>query len=238
MATTTIQTIITRARRALNETTARFWSDTELLDLAQMGVEDLWKAVKSVNKKHLLTSTASTLSANATGFTAPDDLADIYGIEPSDPDTNVNLHFKKKDYFSADFQVARFASASDPRELVVYYDVFGPGGNASSSSGSPTTIKTAPKVTSNVGLTLYYVPTISSCSTTSINPIPGASDNALIAWVIAYARAREREDRAPDSEWLAVYATEKQNLVSSVLDPRDKVEDVYVEGMFEGMWPD
>lgn len=232
---TTIQTIITRARRALNETTARFWSDTELLDLAQMGIEDLWKAVKATNKKHLITSTTSTISASTPYFSAPDNIADIYGLEVAAPDTNVNLHFKKADYFQAEFQQARFASAAEARETVVLYDIFGPGGNAA-SSGS-TTIQIAPKLTSAVGVTLYYVPTPSSASTTSSNPIPGASDNALIAWVIAFARAREREDRAPDSEWLAVYNTEKQNLLTSVLDPRDKSEEVYVEGMFEQMWP-
>lgn len=232
---TTIQTIITRARRALNETTARFWSDTELLDLAQMGIEDLWKAVKATNKKHLLTSTTSTISASTAYFYAPDNIADIYGLEVALPDTNVNLHFKKADYFSADFQQARFASANEARECVVLYDIFGPGGNASSGG---TTIQIAPKLSTAVPVTLYYVPTPSSASTSSNNPIPGASDNALIAWVIAFARAREREDRAPDSEWLAVYNTEKQNLLTSVLDPRDKLEEVYVEGMFEQMWPD
>ena len=234
MAQTTFQTLITRARRSLNETTARFWSDTELLDLAQMGVEDLWKAVKSVNKKHLLTSTTSTISASTAYFAAPDDIADIYGIEPTSPDTNTNLHFKKSDYFQADFQRARFAPAEEPRETVCYYDIIGPGGNASSGS---TKIYIAPKFSSAVGVTLYYVPTLSSASTSSYNPIPGASDNAVIAWVVAFARAREREDRAPDSEWLAIYNTEKQNLVTSVLDPRDKNEENYVEGLFEGMWP-
>lgn len=232
---TTINTIITRARRALNETTARFWSDAELLDLAQMGIEDLWKAVKATNKKHLITSTTSTISASTAYFYAPDNIADIYGLEVTNPSTNVNLHFKKADYFSGEFQQARFADATEARECVVLYDIFGPGGNASSTS---TTIQIAPKLSTAVNVTLYYVPTPSSASTSSNNPIPGASDNALIAWVIAFARAREREDRAPDSEWLAVYNTEKQNLLTSVLDPRDKSEEVYVEGMFEQLWPD
>lgn len=235
MATTTIQTIITRARLALNETTARFWTDAELLGLAQEGVEDLWKACKSANQKHFITTTTSTVSASATGITAPDDVGAVYGIEVSSASANPNLHFVKKDYFSPEFQQARFASAIDPTDNVAFYDVFGPGGPASSSS---TTIKIAPMFTSAVGVTVYYIPTVGTLTTSSINPIPGHSDNALKAWVVAYARAREREDRAPDSEWLTIYSTEKQNLINSVLEPRDMGEENYVPGMFEQMWPE
>ena len=69
----------------------------------------------------------------------------------------------------------------------------------------------------------------------SNNPIPGESDNAVVAWTVAYARAKEREDRSPDPNWLAVYATEKQHLLQS-LGLRQLQEPEFADAMFMSYW--
>jgi hypothetical protein len=66
----------------------------------------------------------------------------------------------------------------------------------------------------------------------SNNPIPGESDRALWAYAIAFARAKEREDNAPDPEYISIYATEARNLLIA-LSPRSVQEPEYVVGMWE-----
>ena len=83
-------------------------------------------------------------------------------------------------------------------------------------------------------LNLWYVPTLGVSQyqlLTATNPIPGESDQALVTWIIAYMRAKERDDRSPDPSWLAVYATEKNNLLAS-LTPRQEAEAEHVDSIF------
>lgn len=54
----------------------------------------------------------------------------------------------------------------------------------------------------------------------AIIPLPGDPDEALVAFVLSRARAREREDRQPDPGWVQIYSAEKANLITS-LSPRD-----------------
>ena len=58
-------------------------------------------------------------------------------------------------------------------------------------------------------------------------PLPGDPDTALMAYTVAFARAKERLDRAPDPKWLGVYNTEKTNLINS-LTPRQEFGPVVV----------
>ncbi len=80
-----------------------------------------------------------------------------------------------------------------------------------------------------------YVYTLPTLLDTDSNPIPGESDNALIAWCVAYAKAKEQEteQRVPDPGWLAIYNTEKQGLLVA-LTPRQEQEEEIAEGLFEG----
>ena len=56
-----------------------------------------------------------------------------------------------------------------------------------------------------------------------------------MAWTVAFARAKEREDRSPDPAWLAIYATEKQNILTR-LTPRQTQEPEIVGDMFGEMF--
>jgi len=57
----------------------------------------------------------------------------------------------------------------------------------------------------------------------------------LIAWTVAFARAKESEDRSPDPNWLSVYATEKAHLLGS-LGLRQLQEPEFAQAMFSEFW--
>lgn len=230
---TLLSKIVEIARGHLVEATASYWSDAFLLDLAILGVNDLWGAVNDLYQDHFLTIDATNVSqaANATSLAGvPADVFRIHLIEPRTLSTNVGLFYEPKDYGHPDFVRARGQSAIDPTDGTIYYDVMAAG----APIGAPT-IVVAPIVSSAVLLRLVYVPTVGTLTLASNNPIPGASDNALVSWVVAYARAREREDRAPDSEWLTAYKTEKVNLLNR-LQPRQAQEPQVAEAFFETYW--
>jgi len=236
---TLISSIETQVRRHLVESTASFWSSAELVDIINLGIKDLWRDIVDLKQEHWLTIDTSnvSLAANTATLTGvPADVHKVYLIEPLDTSSNsanVGLVFKPLDYNHIDFQSARSRSNIDPRNDVIYYNIRGAGAPTGTSS---TVIDVAPKVTSAVSLRFCYVSSIVAVTASDNNPIPGESDNALIAWTVAFARAKESEERAPDANWLAVYATEKAHLLQS-LGLRQLQEVKIVDGMFSEFWP-
>lgn len=231
---TTIQTIVDIARRHLLETTASFWTDAELVALANRGIRDLWRAINDNYQDYFLTNDASNVSMAASSSTltgVPADVGIVRAIEPRVLTTYPTLHFRPKNYTHPDFMAARSMDAQDPSfGGTVWWHVVGAGGPVAAP-----TIYVAPQLTIAVDLRLVYVPIIAEKVIGNDNPIPGESDNALVAWVVAFARAKEREDRSPDPAWSAIYSTEKQNILIS-LTPRQTDEDDIAEALFEGYW--
>lgn len=232
---TAISSIITDARVDLKETTARFWTDAELLAHFKKGVNDLWGAIIDLNEEHFLTVdvTNVSLAADGTSLTGvPSDTFRVHLIEPRDTTSAgdyPDVLFVPRDYNSAAFRNARQLGAQDPSGgLAIYYTLTQPG-----SPVAAPTVLVAPSISSALTLRFVYVPGPGSAAltTASNNPIPGESDNALKAWMVAYARAKEREDRSPDPNWLAIYATEKQSLLVRMA-PRQSQEPFVVEDMF------
>lgn len=225
--------------------TDKFWSDDELLSIAKRGTTDLWAGVIDLDREHFLTVdvTNVTLDANATQLTGvPLDTFRVYLIEPRDT-SDVGQHrwinFVPRDYNHPDFISARSYSASSTlaslstyNGLSIYYMLSGQG----APNGAPI-IRTAPMVSAQILLRFAYVPVLGVQTYTlqSNNPIPGESDNALIAWIVAYARGKERDDRSPDPAWIAVYATEKQSLLTRMT-PRQSQEPEVVDGIFDYYW--
>lgn len=234
---TKIYTIERLARQRLEEPTPRFWSSDELTTIIIAGIKDLWRDVVNLKQEHFLTVNESdvTLAASTSTLTGvPSDVHKVYLIEPingGDEDDNFNLEFEPLDYNDREFRVARNLDAVQPKDTVIYYSV--------SSAGSPVgapTIHIAPQVDAEVALRFCYIPTISSSLASSSDvPIPGDCDNALVAWCVAYARAKERDDRAPDPAWLATYKGEKDRLVNS-LGNRNLQEPVVVDPLFKAHW--
>lgn len=234
---TALSSLETQVRRHLNEATASFWSSAELIDLLNKGIKDLWRAILDLHQEHFFTRDATNVSlaaASATTLTGvPSDLFRVILIEPrdlSDTSSNVGLQFTPKDYNHPDFIAARSMSAVSPSQREVFYAVSGAG-----SPVAAPTIYTAPKLDAAVNLTLVYIPSVADKVAANDNPIPGESDLALIAWTVAYARAKEREDRMPDAEWLSIYSTEKASILTA-LTPRSDQEPDVVEGLFEEYW--
>lgn len=233
---TLLSAIETQVRRHLDESTASFWSSAELIDIEIAGIKDMWRDVVDLKGEHFFTRdiTNVTLSAStATISGLPSDIHKIILIEPrdtTDSGSNRGLVFKPMEYQHAVFQTARSQSAVDPSNNTIYYAITQAGGPVGA-----LTIYIAPQVNSATNLALIYVPTLGSLTSASNNPIPGESDQAIINWTVAYARAKEREDRSPDPDWLIAYSTEKQHLLHS-LGLRQLQEPTFSEALWEAYW--
>jgi len=230
---TTLSQIETLARLRLDEATPRFWSSDELVGIIVAGVKDLWRDVVNLKQEHFLTINESVTVAEDTEILGglPNDLYKVYLIEPisnGQNEANAGLVFKPADYNSPAFQSARASENIDPLDATIYYAVISAGGPV----GAPY-IYIAPKTTDDLLVRLVYVPTLSSSlAGASDVPIPGDCDNALVAWTVAYARAKERGDRSPDPAWLATYKGEKDRILMG-LGVRNLQEPEYVPAVFE-----
>lgn len=231
---TLLSAIETQVRRHLIEPTAGYWSSAELIDICNHGIKDLWGAIIDLHQEHWFATDATNVSLAADTTTisgVPTDVFRVTLIEPRDVSSSASgreTNFIPRDYNSHEFCTARSLAASEPGNgQIIYYAVT----QAGAPVGAPT-IYVAPQLSSALNLRFNYIPVQAAVTSAGNNPIPGESDNALVAWTVAYARAKEREDRSPDPNWLSIYATEKQNLLVR-LTPRQEQEPEFVTGMFE-----
>lgn len=226
-----VPTLITRIRLKLLEVSASFWSDAELLEHINAAASDLWRAICDNFQDYFFEVDDVTMAADATTLTSvPTNVAKIEGIEPADMERYPSIKFVPKKYTSAEFQAARARSAQDPSQAgVVYYAPTGAGAPV----GAPT-IYVAPKLSASLALKLIHTPTTPKLTNAvgQENPIPGESDDAIAAYAIAHALAKERDDKSPHPDWLAKYATEKTNILT-FLTPRQNDEPDVAEGVHE-----
>lgn len=233
---TLMSTLVARARQTLLEpaqVTNGFWTDAELLAHGNSAVKDLWKGFIDLFQDHFVTFdiTNMSIAANASSVTGvPADLFRVKTLKPRTLGTsssNKGLVFQCRTLTHPDFVQAEAMGPISPRDSVVFYAVV----NAGAPVGAPT-IKLAPTLSSAVLLDVSYVPTLADVALGGTNPIPGESDTAITHWIIAMARAKEREDRGPDPEHLSIYATEKRNLL--IVDvPRSEQDNDVVQGFWE-----
>ena len=175
-------------------------------------------------------------TATLTG--TPADVHKIYLIEPrlnTSSGANKGLQFTPLDYNDHKFRAARTSGNVDPSNVELYYAITGQGAPV----GAPT-VHIAPKVNSAIAagnVRFCYVPVLATTDLEAGDnvPIPGEADNALIAWTVAFARAKERDDRSPDPSWLTIYSTEKAHLMHS-LGLRQYQEVQIVDAIFEDSW--
>lgn len=236
MAATPISGLITAARYHLNEPTARFWADAELLDHARRGCTDLWGAIIDLNEEHYIVEDATnvSLAASATTLTGvPSNTFRVFLIEPRDVSStgaSRDITFVPRSFNHPYFVAMRSANSADiTGKFNIAYALM----NEGYPVAAPT-VRVAPTVTAALNLRFVYIPGVvpSGFTTSTTNPVPGESDNALIAWMVAYARAKEREDRSPDPAWIAIYSTEKQSLLTRMA-PRQTQEPKIVDGLFD-----
>lgn len=208
----------------------QYWSDKELLDILNKGIKDLWRSIVDLEQEHFLTIDSTNVSAVASTTAlsgVPNDVYKVHMLRPRTYSSNRGLYFRPKDIKHPDWQAAEAMSAVPATDNTIWYSII----NAGAPTGAPT-INIAPQLNAACLLTLIYVPVLAEKEASDNNPIPGESDNALICWTVAFARAKEREEAAPDPEWISIYSTEKQNILTS-LTPRQVQEPEYVEAMFE-----
>lgn len=233
---TKVSVIEALARQRLIEQSASFWSSDELVAIISAGIRDLWRDIVDMKAEHYLTVDNSNVTLPASSailIGVPSDVHKVYLIEPrttTQDGTSANLVFKPLDYNHSIFQNARATDPVDPNNNVLFYAITSQGAPV-----GPPVIYVAPKVTADVAISFCYVPTIGPITSDSAVPIPGEADNALIAWTVAYARAKEREDRSPDPAWISIYATDKTHLLES-LGLRQYQEPKYVDGVFAEYW--
>jgi len=231
---TPLSALETQAREHLNEDTASFWSSAELIQILNNGIKDLWGMILDLNQEHFLTIdvTNVSLAVNSSTLTGvPADVFRVHLIEPlttTPGATGAGVLFEPADYNSHKFINARQVTAQDPSGgLKVYYTL----SQAGAPVGAPT-VHVAPQLSTALNpLRFVYVPTLAAVAANANNPIPGESDNALIAYCVAFARAKEREDASPDPQWLGVYKTEKAGL-NVRLTPRQTQEPEIVEDLY------
>jgi hypothetical protein len=234
---TLISALIPTVRDRLIETQPNFWGDDELVKIMSTGIRDLWRDTVDLKQEHYLTIDNTNVVLPQQSFAlvgVPADVHKVYMIEPRDltaNGANPGLVFQPLGYNEERFQLARSRDAVDPTNNVIYYDIFGKGAPVNAP-----TIVTAPAVTSKVQISFCYVPTLGVLTPDSVIPIPGEADNALIAWTVAFALAKEAEDKMPNQGWLAIYATEKQHLLQS-LGLRQYQEPLYTNAVWQEYWP-
>ena len=231
---TTFTALIGRVRTNLIEATASFWTDAMILSELNDGMWDLQKAINALYQDYYFTSDVTNVSIAANGTTVtgvPSDVMVVRGLEPRVPTNFPYLEFVFKPYNSPAFMQARGLTAQDPTQLSqMLVAITGAAGPVAAA-----TIHVAPAPTTAIPLRLTYIPNIATKVGADNNPIPGQSDKALVCYATAYARSRIREDQSPDPDWLALYATEKQNLLTA-LAPRQEQDDQVAEALFQDYW--
>lgn len=233
MATTTAQ-IVLNARATLLELTAKFWSDAELTNHAYDGYKDLWRSIIDLNQGHFQTIDETNVSLAASSNVLAGLPTDVFRVELIEPKTltssgsTPNLIFTPRAINHPDFTGSRSLGAVSPDGQEVFYAMF----SAGPPTGAPQ-IEVAPQLTAALlagSIRFIYTPSLPAAPAN--NPIPGESDHAVYAWIIAHARAKERDDRTPDPTWLAVYGTDKKAILTG-LTPRQAQEPDVAEALFE-----
>jgi hypothetical protein len=230
---TLVETLIANARVQLKETTPKYWTQAELLNHANSAIKDLWKSIIDLYQDHFVTidNTNMVLSSTTGEITGiPADAFRVHMIQPrvlGDQSVNQSLVFKPRTLTHPDYVSAQSSRPQQSQYGVVFYAVR----NAGAPVGAPA-ISCRPMLRSDVNLTVWYIPTLASLALGQYNPIPGESDKAIEEYILAFARVKEREDRAPDPEHISIYATEKRNLLVA-LTPRSDQEPETVVGMWE-----
>jgi hypothetical protein len=219
--------------------TSPLWSSDEIIDLAIAGIKDMWGKIIDLGQEHFLTIDASNVTVQPNTSTlsgVPSDVFRVYLIEPADmsaTNPSRSIKFVPRDYNSDDFIAARsrslsagVADQSGTSLLTIFY--------ATVSQGPPVNtmvVQIAPMITDTLALRFVYIPSVATLTSSSTNPIPGESDQAIVAYIVAFGRAKEREDRSPDPNWLAIYKTESDHILTRMT-PRQVQEPEVVEDFF------
>jgi hypothetical protein len=237
---TQLSSLITVARDLLNEPVASFWTDAELLRYMNGAIRDLYRRIKDQQQDEFFVEDTSNVTALA-GTRAlsgwPTNVAEIRGIRPRDGAAYPTLRFWPRKWTDYDFQASDLASDIDPRTGGdLYYVPVGASGPVGTMQ-----VLIAPRLTADVPLTVAYVPSRDEITVaTTVNPIPGESDMALVYYAVAHALARTPHGDVaslhPHPGYLQLFEQEAAKILVAT-SPRQSDEPLVTEALFELYWP-
>jgi hypothetical protein len=233
----TLLSLVKRVRVHLREPQPRYWTDDEIFDHLYSGCKILWKEILDLKGEHFQTidETNVSMAASATTLSGvPNDVFRVKLIEPRDLSSNSSnrwLRFFPKPFNSMEFQYARMLDTQDVgSSTIIYYELL----NEGAPVNAPT-IRIAPGVNASVNLRLCYLRTLPAKTNDIVNPIPGESDEALIAYALAWALAKRPENNgSPDPGALSVFSREKTGILTACT-PRQEQEPEIADDLF-GNW--
>jgi hypothetical protein len=243
MAATLITDLIRQVRTPLKDQAAYivsgdpYWTDQEIVDHFNNGAQILWRAIVDLYDHHFTVVDDGNFFIEAEAgyvYGVPETVHRVTTLEPrvlGEDNPNRSLVFSPADWNSDKFTVARARGPIAPNNAVVYYTLMSAGAPV-----GPPVIRIAPRLREGMLLSCTYVSTLSpiALSASARNPIPGASDQALINYAVAQCRAKDNDQQIPDATWMALFATERTDLLAKLDKRQDQQPDV-VEGMFEGV---
>jgi hypothetical protein len=232
---TTLASIISQARTTYLfepvEVANGMWTDAELLLIVGNCIKDMARALKDTYQDFFFTLDATNVSMPANSQTltgVPADVFIVLGLEPRDLASYEHIVFTPLNFGDRKFRAARAEAARSLQAVGDVYEIFFHVTGAGAPVAAPT-VYVAPKLSAALLLTMFYVPTLTVGSN---NPIPGESDQALINWLVAHARAKTRDDGEPDPDMLELYKTEKTSIIIAC-SPRQEVDIDRAEDFFD-----
>lgn len=218
MASSTLAVIerVVRRHLGMNAGEDAEWTQDELMDLMNLAFRDLWRDILDLGEDYFQTVDASNVSQASSATTisgVPADVHRILQIEPRDLSAIAGLKYEPRPFAAPDILVQRALASAAPSAKTHYFVVHG----SAAPSAAPT-IQVSPKVSSNILLTMVYIATLATKVSTDTNPIPGESDQAVVAFTMAYALCKKSPDRQPDPKWIRTFELEKERLLDSLED--------------------
>lgn len=205
--TKTVNNILTEVRYALNESTADFWSDTELISHINQGIQNLAARTRcyEVTERYTLSSGTSTYAINV-AYIAINDAIHQSAVTAWTPiqrgeRTGINLTDKSQNY------------------PAYYYEANGKIGFY------PIRDTTSERSTGTTAYVTYMALPVTQSGTSTV-PIPGSFDRALVNYAIGQALFKiPAEERA--KFYLSLYEQEADRFRLDFKDrPRETLWDV------------
>lgn len=209
-------TIRTKARRKLDETAAKFWTDDDLNDYIDQGYNFYWQWM--VQAQHNLTITTTTLnlvSGTAT-IALPSDFLEARLVERVTANYTIPLPYYER------YNTLNMTSGYVDNASAVYTCRF---------LGSSLLLEPTPQITETGGIKLTYFRTPTALSSDSDTPeIPSIFHDMLVTYTVIQAKEKEEaESNQPADVAPFIRTLEKQEQLFKESIERSTTQRVFVQ---------
>ena len=198
-----VTTLRLLVRDQLDELSASFWSDAQILRYINRGKDRVWNRLKAVNEYYctvtrtsndgVLTIQGESYTANAfrllagtSDYVLPPDFDQMSAIECI-TSGYTDLSITRMDINNPEFRALRSLTDDQQPMDEIFYDII----------GEPATIRIAPKVNVTLNLQITYVQTLADLSAeTDRLALPNPLYQAVVDYAVSFAL---RQDRSPDA---------------------------------------